>query len=249
MKARGDDLLVIPAIDLKGGRCVRLKQGRMSDETVFSDVPEEMAMKWYEKGAERLHIVDLDGAVQGKPVNLAPVKRIVEAIPIPVELGGGLRDLATLEAYFDLGVRYLILGTVAFKDPDFAERACKAFPGRIILGIDARGDRVAVEGWTEEVDLTPVIMARQFEEAGISAIIYTDINRDGMQTGPNVEATRVLARAVKVPVIASGGISGRSDVLSLRTLSEDGVVGMITGRALYDGSLDLREAIDLCKKA
>jgi len=221
----------------------------MSDETVFSDVPEEMAMKWYEKGAERLHIVDLDGAVQGKPVNLAPVKRIVEAIPIPVELGGGLRDLATLEAYFDLGVRYLILGTVAFKDPDFAERACKAFPGRIILGIDARGDRVAVEGWTEEVDLTPVIMARQFEEAGISAIIYTDINRDGMQTGPNVEATRVLARAVKVPVIASGGISGRSDVLSLRTLSEDGVVGMITGRALYDGSLDLREAIDLCKKA
>lgn len=249
MKPGSDDLIVIPAIDLKGGRCVRLKQGRMSDETVFSDVPEEMAVKWYEKGAERLHIVDLDGAVQGRPVNRDAIKRIVEAIPVPVELGGGIRDLATLEAYFDLGVHYLILGTVACKDPDFAERACKAFPGKIILGIDARGDRVAVEGWTEEVDLTPVNMARQFEEAGVSAIIYTDIHRDGMQTGPNVEATRALARAVKTPVIASGGISGISDVSNIRTLSEDGVIGMITGRALYDGSLDLTEAINLCKKA
>lgn len=242
-------MIVIPAIDLKGGRCVRLKQGRMSDETVFSDVPEEMAVKWYEKGAERLHIVDLDGAVQGRPVNRDAIKRIVEAIPVPVELGGGIRDLATLESYFDLGVRYLILGTVAYKDPDFVEKACKAFPGKIILGIDARGDRVAVEGWTEEIDLTPVDMAKRFEEAGISAIIYTDIHRDGMQTGPNVEATRALARAVKTPVIASGGISGISDVSNIRTLSEDGVIGMITGRALYDGSLDLTEAINLCKKA
>ena len=248
-KIRSDALIVIPAIDLKGGRCVRLKQGRMSDETVFSDVPEEMAVKWYEKGAERLHIVDLDGAVQGKPVNRDAIRRIVEAIPVPVELGGGIRDLATLEAYFELGVRYLILGTVAYKDPGFAESACKAFPGRIILGIDSRGDRVAVEGWTEEVDLSPVNMARQFEEAGVSAIIYTDIHRDGMQTGPNVAATRALAGAVKTPVIASGGISGILDVSNIKTLSEDGVIGMITGRALYDGSLDLTEAINLCKKA
>ena len=240
-------MIVIPAIDLKGGRCVRLKQGRMSEETIFSDVPEEMAAKWYEKGAERLHVVDLDGAVQGRPVNREAIKRIVNAIPIPVELGGGIRDMATLEAYFDLGVHYLIFGTVAYKDPEFAKKACRAFPGRIILGIDARGDRVAVEGWTEEIDLTPVNMARQFEEVGISAIIYTDIHRDGMQTGPNVEATGALARAVKTPVIASGGISDLSDVSNIMPLSEDGVMGMITGRALYDGSLDLTEALNLCK--
>lgn len=240
-------MIVIPAIDLKGGRCVRLKQGRMSDETVFSDVPEEMAVKWFEKGAERLHIVDLDGAVQGRPVNRDVIKRIVDSIPIPVELGGGIRDMATLEAYFDLGLHYLILGTVACKDSEFAKSACSVFPEKIILGIDARDDRVAVEGWTEEVDLTPVNMARQFEEAGVSAIIYTDIQRDGMRTGPNVEATRALARAVKIPVIASGGISGVSDVENIIPLSEDGVIGMITGRALYDGSLDLSEAISICK--
>ena len=240
-------MIVIPAIDLKGGRCVRLKQGRMSDETVFSDVPEEMAVKWFEKGAERLHIVDLDGAVQGRPVNRDVIKRIVDSIPIPVELGGGIRDMAILEAYFDLGLHYLILGTVACKNPEFAKSACSVFPGKIILGIDARDDRVAVEGWTEEVDLTPVNMARQFEEAGVSAIIYTDIQRDGMRTGPNVEATRALAKAVKIPVIASGGISGVSDVENIIPLSEDGVIGMITGRALYDGSLDLSEAISVCK--
>ncbi|MBW1900248.1 MAG: 1-(5-phosphoribosyl)-5-[(5-phosphoribosylamino)methylideneamino]imidazole-4-carboxamide isomerase [Deltaproteobacteria bacterium] len=240
-------MIVIPAIDLKGGRCVRLKQGRMNDETVFSDVPEEMAIKWFGKGAERLHIVDLDGAVQGRPVNRDVIKRIVDSIPIPVELGGGIRDMATLEAYFDLGLHYLILGTVAYKDPEFAKNACSVFPGKIILGIDARDDRVSVEGWTEEVDLTPVNMARQFDEAGISAIIYTDIQRDGMRTGPNVEATRALARAVKIPVIASGGISGVSDVKNIMPLSEDGVIGMITGRALYDGSLDLSEAISVCK--
>lgn len=219
----------------------------MNDETVFSDVPEEMAVKWFGKGAERLHIVDLDGAVQGRPVNRDVIKRIVDSIPIPVELGGGIRDMATLEAYFDLGLHYLILGTVAYKDPEFVKSACSVFPGKIILGIDARDDRVSVEGWTEEVDLTPGNMARQFDEAGISAIIYTDIQRDGMRTGPNVEATRALARAVKIPVIASGGISGVSDVKNIMPLSEDGVIGMITGRALYDGSLDLSEAISVSK--
>jgi len=240
-------LIVIPAIDIKRGRCVRLKQGRMSDETVFSDVPEEMAVKWFDKGAERLHIVDLDGAIRGRPVNRDVIKRIVNAVPIPVELGGGIRDMAALEAYFELGLHYLILGTVAYKDPEFTVKACRAFPGRIILGVDARNDRVAVEGWTEEVNLTPVSMAKQFEEAGISAIIYTDIQRDGMRTGPNAEATRALARAVKTPVIASGGISGIEDVENIVSLSEDGVIGMITGRALYDGGLDLAEAIRLCK--
>ena len=236
-------MIVIPAIDLKGGRCVRLKQGRMADETVFSDVPEEMAVKWFEKGAERLHMVDLDGAVQGKPVNQDAIKRIVRAIPIPVQLGGGVRDMGTLEAYFELGLEFLILGTVAHKDPDFVKAACERFPGKIILGIDARKDRVALEGWTEETDITPLDLAKKFEEDGIAAINYTDIQRDGMRTGPNVEATRALAEAIDIPVIASGGISGISDVLDILPLAKDGVIGMITGRALYDGSLDLEEAI------
>jgi phosphoribosylformimino-5-aminoimidazole carboxamide ribotide isomerase len=242
-------LIVIPAIDIKGGRCVRLKQGKMAEETVFSDVPEEMAVKWHEQGAERLHLVDLDGAIQGRPVNNAVIKRIIRAVPVPVELGGGIRDMATLQAYLDLGLHFVILGTVAHKDPEFVRQACDRFPGKIILGIDAREDRVAVEGWTEEVDLTPVGLAKSFENTGISEIIYTDIQRDGMRTGPNVEATRALARAVDIPVIASGGISGISDVSKILTLSNGGVTGMITGRALYDGSLDLAEAIRLTKSA
>jgi len=241
-------LIVIPAIDIKGGRCVRLKQGRMNEETVFSDAPEEMAEKWFEKGAERLHVVDLDGAVQGKPVNRSVIGKIVKRVPIPVELGGGVRDMATLEAYLDLGVHYVILGTVSHKDPELAMRACQRFPRRIILGIDARKGRVAVEGWTEEVALTPAQLAGRFEAVEVAAIIYTDIQRDGMRTGPNVEATRALARAVRFPVIASGGISGISDVLDLLPLSTDGVMGMITGRALYDGGLDLAEAIRVARE-
>ncbi len=240
-------MIVIPAIDLKGGKCVRLKQGRMNEETVFSDKPQEMAANWYEKGAQRLHIVDLDGAVQGKPANRDAIRDIVKAVPIPVELGGGIRDMKTLEAYLDLGLHFVILGTVACKDPDLVREACRRFPGKIILGIDARGNRVAVEGWTEEWDMTPLHMARQFEDCGISAIIYTDIYRDGMRTGPNIEATGALARAVKIPVIASGGISGIEDVKNVAALSHDGVAGMITGRALYDGSLDLEAAIRVAK--
>lgn len=240
-------MVVIPAIDIKEGRCVRLKQGRMTDETVFSEVPEEMAVKWFEQGAERLHIIDLDGAVQGRPVNNLTIKRIVNAIPIPIQLGGGVRDMDVLEAYYNIGIHYMILGTVAYKDPEFVMQACDRFPGRIILGIDAKKDRVAVEGWTEEIDSSPVELAKKFEATGVTSIIYTDIHRDGMRTGPNVDATRALARAVEIPVIASGGISGISDVLEILTLSEDGVVGMITGRALYDGSLDLAEAIGVCR--
>ena len=220
----------------------------MSDETVFSDVPEEMAVRWYEQGAERLHLVDLNGAVQGKPVNMAAIKRIVSSIPIPVELGGGIRDMPTLEAYMDLGLQFIILGTAAHKNPEFASQACAAFPGRIIIGIDARGDRVAVEGWTEEVDLTPVELARRFEEAGAAAVVYTDIQRDGMRTGPNVAATERLAKAIRVPVIASGGISDLSVVERIASLGPAGVMGMITGRALYDGSLDLARAVELCRR-
>lgn len=240
-------MLIIPAIDIKDGKCVRLKQGRMSDETIFSDKPEEMAIRWFECGAKRLHLVDLDGAVSGKPVNREAIRRIVEAVPIPVELGGGVRDMATLRAYFDLGLQYLILGTVAHKNPDFVKDACRSFPGQIILGIDARNNRIAIEGWTEEINLTPATLADRFKNDGLAAIIYTDINRDGMRTGCNVEATGALARTTNIPVIASGGISEMDDVLKIMPLSADGVMGLITGRALYDGSLDLAAAIKACQ--
>ena len=240
-------MLIIPAIDIKNGKCVRLKQGRMSDETIFSDKPEEMAKKWFDCGAERLHLVDLDGAVSGKPVNRETISRIVESVPIPVELGGGVRDMVTLRAYFDLGLQYVILGTVAHKDPDFVKEACRLYPGQIILGIDARNNRIAVEGWTEEIDLTPAALAERFENDGLAAIIYTDINRDGMRTGCNVEATGALAGTTRVPVIASGGISEIDDVLRILPLAADGVMGLITGRALYDGSLDLAAAIKACQ--
>lgn len=220
----------------------------MAEETVFSDFPHEMAVRWYEEGAQRLHVVDLDGAVQGGPVNREVVRRIVRAVPIPVELGGGIRDMDTLRAYFDLGLRYVILGTVAHKDPDFVGMACDEFPDRIIIGLDARGDRVSVEGWTEETPLSPVVLARRFEDSTVAAVIYTDIQRDGMRTGPNVEATGLLARAVRIPVIASGGISEISDVRRVAGLYADGVIGMITGRALYDGSLDLSEAIAVARE-
>ena len=186
-------------------------------------------------------------SVEG-PVNREVIRRIVEAIPIPVELGGGIRDMGTLRAYFDLGLQYVILGTVAHKNPDFVKEACRSFPGQIILGIDARNNRIAVEGWTEEIDLTPATLAERFKDDGLAAIIYTDINRDGMRTGCNVEATGALARTTNIPVIASGGISEMDDVLKILPLSADGVMGLITGRALYDGSLDLAAAIKACQR-
>jgi len=219
----------------------------MSDETVFSEVPEEMAVRWFEQGAERLHIVDLDGASKGRPVNKDVISRIVSTVSIPVQLGGGVRDMASIESYLDLGLSYVILGTAAHKDPEFAMLVCEIFPGKIILGIDAREDRVAVEGWTEETGVSPEELAKRFEGSAVAAIIYTDIYRDGMRTGPNVDATRALARAVQIPVIASGGIAGLSDVAKILTLADDGVIGMITGRALYDGSLGLAEAIKVAK--
>lgn len=220
----------------------------MSKETLYSEVPEEMAVKWFEKGANKLHLVDLDGAVEGKPVNEEVIKNIVNTVPIPIQLGGGIRDIETINAYLDAGIHQIILGTVAYKYPEFITLACKRFPDRIILGIDAKKGHVSVEGWTEETDMTPAEMATRYEEVGISAIIYTDIHRDGMSTGPNVEATKNLAKAVKIPVIAAGGISGIDDVSKIWPLSEYGVIGMITGKAIYEGTLDLAEAITLLKK-
>lgn len=238
---------MIPAIDLKEGRCVRLKQGLMREETVFSSHPEKMALKWMKAGAERIHVVDLDGAAAGHPANEDAVRGIVESVPIPIQVGGGIRHMKVLERYLEIGVAQVILGTAACKNPELVAEACAAFPNRIILGIDAREERVAIEGWTEDTGLTPADMAKNFEVMGIAAVIYTDIYRDGMGTGPNVEATRNLARLLHVPVIASGGIGGISDVMKLLPLARDGVAGMITGRALYDGSLDLMEAIRVAR--
>jgi phosphoribosylformimino-5-aminoimidazole carboxamide ribotide isomerase len=236
-------LIVIPAIDLRNGSCVRLRQGELSKETVYSDDPGAMAARWVDQGARRLHVVDLDGAVTGAPVNREGVRGILDSAGVPVQLGGGIRNMASLESYLELGVDAVILGTSAIKDPVFLETACREHPGRIILGIDARGERIAVEGWTEDTPLTPAEMASRCEALGVSAIVYTDIRRDGMGTGPNVESTRALALSTRIPIIASGGISGLQDVADIARLESDGVAGMITGRALYQGTLKLPEAI------
>jgi len=219
----------------------------MARETIYSDHPEEVAKGWCDAGAEKIHLVDLNGAVEGRPVNKAAIKKILKAVSVPVQLGGGIRDIKTIEAYLDLGIQQVILGTIAYKNPELVEMACNTFPEHIILGIDAKQDQVAVEGWTEETHLTPVEMSRGFEKAGISAVIYTDILRDGMQTGPNVKTTGELAKALDIPVIASGGISGIEDVANVLTLKGYGVTGMITGRALYERTLDLGAAIKLSK--
>ncbi len=240
-------MIVIPAVDIKGGRCVRLKQGRMSEETVYSDDPVQMAVTWCAKGAERIHLVDLDGAVGGKRVNAEVIRTIARSVPVPVELGGGIRSLASIEFYLEAGVEWVILGTAAFKDPSLVEEACRRFPGRVMLAIDARGGRVAVEGWTEDTDRSAFDVARPFDGQGMAAVIYTDIQRDGMSVGPNLGATEDLAGALQTPVIASGGISGLDDIRKVMTLSRRGVAGVITGRALYEGTLDLEQAIRVSK--
>jgi phosphoribosylformimino-5-aminoimidazole carboxamide ribotide isomerase len=242
-------MIVIPAVDIKGGRCVRLRQGRMSEETVYSDDPAQVAVIWYSKGAERIHLVDLDGAVGGKRVNDEVVRRIAHSVPVPVELGGGIRNLASIEFYLDAGVEWVILGTAAYKDPNLVEEACRKFPGHVMLAIDARNGRVAVEGWTEDTDLSAVEVAKIFDDRGIAGIVYTDIQRDGMSVGANLDATGRLARALKTPVIVSGGISDLEDIRKVLTLSDQGVMGVITGRALYEGTLDLEEAIRVSKES
>jgi phosphoribosylformimino-5-aminoimidazole carboxamide ribotide isomerase len=219
----------------------------MSEETVYSTKPEEIALQWFEKGAERLHVVDLDGAIHKNPVHRKTVQKIVDAVPVPVQVGGGIRNIETIRIYLDSGVHAVILGTAAFRDPDLLYQSCKEFPGRIILGLDAREGKIAVEGWTQATELSPIELGRRFESGGLEAIIYTDIQKDGMGTGPNIEAPRMLAEGVNVPVIASGGIADIEDVKKVLALSGYGVIGMITGRALYEGRLDLEEAIGFTK--
>ena len=232
-------MLLIPAIDLKDGRCVRLRQGRMDDETIFADDPVQMAGRWVAAGARRLHLVDLNGAFAGEPVNGAAIRAIAAAFPdLPLQVGGGIRDEATIAAYLDAGVRWCIIGTQAVKEPEFVARACRAFPDHVIVGLDAREGQVAIQGWAEITPHRVVDLARRFEGDGVSAIVYTDIGRDGMMTGPNVEATRALAEAIKIPVIASGGITNLEDVRALCAVAASGITAAITGRAIYEGTLD-----------
>ncbi len=240
-------MLIIPAIDLKGGKCVRLRQGKKDEETVFSDDPVAMGRKWQDLGAEWLHVVDLDGAFSSRPQNLDAVRGLRRALTIPIQLGGGLRDLETLAQYIDLGIDRLILGTVVLKDPDLAARALAAYPGRIAVGLDARDGLVAVEGWTETSSQNVLEVAQKLVPLQPAALIYTDISRDGVKRGVNIEATRALAQAVDLPVIASGGVRSLADIEALLPLAPLGVVGVIIGRALYDGNIHLPEALRLAQ--
>ncbi|MGD8629926.1 MAG: 1-(5-phosphoribosyl)-5-[(5-phosphoribosylamino)methylideneamino]imidazole-4-carboxamide isomerase [Gammaproteobacteria bacterium] len=236
-------MLLIPAIDLKDGRCVRLRQGRMEDETVFGEDPVEVARRWVDAGARRLHMVDLNGAFAGKPVNAGVVKAVAEAFPdLPIQVGGGIRDEETVQAYLDAGVQYVIIGTKAVSAPHFVNDLCLEFPGHIIVGLDARDGKVAIDGWSKLSHHSVYDMAQRFEQDGVEAIVFTDIGRDGMMTGVNVDSTVELAQAITIPVIASGGITSMDDIRALCAVAEEGIMGAITGRAIYEGTLDLAEA-------
>lgn len=237
-------MLLIPAIDLKDGRCVRLRQGDMNDATVFSEDPAEMASKWVEQGARRLHLVDLNGAIAGKPKNESAIRAIVDSVGarVPVQLGGGIRDLDTIERYLDNGISYVIIGTAAVKNPGFLHDACSAFPGQVIVGLDAKDGKVATDGWSKLTGHDVLDLGRKFEGYGVEAIIYTDIGRDGMLSGVNIEATVRLARELSIPVIASGGMTNLADVENLCAVEDEGVAGAILGRAIYEGTLDFQAA-------
>lgn len=237
-------MLIIPAIDLKDGHCVRLKQGVMDDATVFSEDPGAMARQWIDQGARRLHLVDLNGAFAGKPKNENAIKAITSVVgtDIPVQLGGGIRDLDTIERYLDDGITYVIIGTAAVKNPGFLHEACDAFPGHIMVGLDAKDGKVAVDGWSKVTGHDVVDLAKRFEGYGVEAIIYTDIGRDGMLSGVNIEATVRLARELTIPLIASGGLSDMQDIKALCAVEAEGIMGAITGRAIYQGTLDFAAA-------
>ena len=236
-------MILIPAIDLKQGQCVRLRQGRMEDSTVFSDDPVAMAGKWVSQGCKRLHLVDLDGAFEGEPVNADVIEEISAAFPdVPIQIGGGIRTVETVEAYLEAGVSYVIIGTQAVKRPEFVTELCSEFPGSVIVGIDAKDGMVAVQGWAEDSDQSAENLARRFEDQGVSAIVYTDISRDGMMQGVNVQATKQLAESVNIPVIASGGVTDMEDIKKLNLVKDSGIEGVVIGRALYERTISLAEA-------
>jgi len=241
-------MIIIPAVDIKNGRCVRLLQGRMDSETVFSNDPAAMARRWEDEGAEIIHVVDLDGAVGRRPQNVDTIRKIIEAVNVPVQVGGGIRNKETIRMYMDIGVGKVIIGTEAIRNPALVEAACREFPDQIVVGIDARNGKVAIEGWTETTAVDASDLAKTFENSGVAAINFTDIYRDGMQTGPNIEETRRLAESVSIPVVASGGVSTIDDIINLIPLKKAGLAGVITGKALYEGTLKLKEAIEILKQ-
>jgi len=240
-------MIVIPAVDIKNGKCVRLSQGRMDAETIFSEDPAAMAEKWENEGAELIHVVDLDGAIEKKPQNLESIKAILQRVHVPIQVGGGIRSIDTIRMFLNIGVRRVIIGTEAIRNPEMVSEACRLFPGRIVVGIDARKGLVAIEGWTHTTQIKAVDLARRFEDVGVTAINFTDIHRDGMQTGPNIPETQRLAEAISIPVVASGGVAVIEDIINLLPLESVGVTGVITGKALYSGTLDLKRAIELTK--
>ena len=236
-------MIIIPAIDLKDGQCVRLRKGVMDDTTVFSNNPTEIASKWVEEGARRLHLVDLNGAFEGKPINEDCIKEITRTFPkLPVQIGGGIRDLKTANAYIDAGISYLIIGTMAVKNPDFVKELCLEFPSKIIVGLDANNGFVATDGWAEQTNINVLDLAKKYEQYGVSSIVYTDIARDGMMQGVNVEATANLANKTSIPIIASGGVTNLDDIAALLKKAHYGIIGAITGRAIYEGQLNFRDA-------
>ncbi|WP_028357393.1 1-(5-phosphoribosyl)-5-[(5-phosphoribosylamino)methylideneamino]imidazole-4-carboxamide isomerase [Brackiella oedipodis] len=240
-------MLLIPAIDLKDGQCVRLRQGDLKDATIFSDDPLTVANNWFDQGAPRLHLVDLNGAVAGKPKNLSVIKQIVKSVgyDIPIQIGGGIRDMETIELYLDNGIEYVIIGTAAVKDPGFLQDACSAFAGHIIVGLDAKEGRVATDGWSKLTKHDVIDLAKKYQDFGVESIIYTDIGRDGMLSGVNLEATVKLAQAVNIPIIASGGVTDLSDIEKLCQVEQEGIEGVILGRSIYEGTIDFQDALDL----
>jgi phosphoribosylformimino-5-aminoimidazole carboxamide ribotide isomerase len=238
-------MLIIPAVDIKGGRCVRLKQGKMDAETVFSDDPVAAAVRWDEAGAEIIHVIDLDGAVSKQPRNLKTIERITRSVKALVQVGGGIRSMETIDMYLNMGIYRVIVGTEAIRNPDLVDDACRVHPQGVVVAIDARNGMVSIEGWTRDTETPAIELAKRFEDRGVAAINFTDIHRDGMQTGPNLEETRRIAESISIPVIASGGVATLDDIRNLLPLEPVGVCGVITGKALYSGSLNLKEAIAL----
>jgi phosphoribosylformimino-5-aminoimidazole carboxamide ribotide isomerase len=241
-------MIIIPAVDIKNGKCVRLLQGRMDAETIYSDQPEAMAAKWARLGAPLIHVVDLDGAFAKSPQNVSSIRNILGSVDVPIQVGGGIRNEKTVHMYLQMGIQRVIIGSEAINKPAFVKKVCKKYPDRVVIGIDARNGKVAIDGWKETTRIEAVDLAKKFEDCGIAAINFTDIHRDGMQTGPNLEAIRRLAEAISIPVVASGGISSIRDIKRLLPLAEVGVVGIIIGKALYSGGLDLKEALDLTRQ-
>jgi len=242
-------MIIIPAVDIKNGKCVRLLQGRMEDETVFSDDPAAMAQKWADLGAELIHVVDLDGAFAKSPQNIDAIQKIIKTIDTPIQLGGGIRNQQTIQMMLDMGVKRVIIGTEAISNTRWVMQAAQQFPDQVVVGIDARDGRVAIEGWTKDTQTRVIDLAKKFEDCGVAAINFTDISRDGMQTGPNIDATRRLAEAISIPVVASGGVSNIQDIINLLPLKSVGVTGIITGRALYSGTLDFKQALDCVRSS